>query len=328
MTQHEGKTDRQARLVKIEHLICQNRKTGLSIAEMAKITGMSGRTIRRDLDALQNEFKMPIWERRDSAGIRFGVDEGYVLPPVDFTLPEAMALFMSARLMLSYAQRYDPNIASVFIKLNSIVTPPLKTQIEKTLEWMSKLPPNEKIVRALAVLSEGWVSRRQVKIRYHSLSSQEARERIIDPYFIQPMAPSHSTYVIAYCHTEKTVRTFKLERIKEIQLGSENYSIPAAFDANEYLSSGWGIVVGKGTTAIKLKFNQETARLAEETIWHPTQSVKKLQDGSIEVSLKVIISDELISWILGWGPQVEVLNPSELRQAIITRATATAKIYN
>ncbi len=325
MPQHEGKTDRQARLVKIEHLICQNRKSGLTLDEMARITGMSGRTVRRDLEALQNEFKMPVSEHRSPSGIRFGVEEGYVLPPVDFTLPEAMALFMSARLMLSYAYRYDPNIASVFIKLNSIVKPPLKDQIEKTLLWMSKLPPNEKILRTLAVLSEGWVARRQVKIMYHSLSSKEAKERIIDPYFIQPMAPSHSTYAIAYCHKEKKVLTFKVERIKEIQLMGESYSIPEDFDANEYLSSGFGIVAEKGSAAIKLKFDKEIARLAEETVWHPTQTVKKLQDGSAEVSLKVSVSDELISWIMGWGQYLEVLEPKTLRNEVIKR---TREILN
>ena len=325
MTQHEGKTDRQARLVKIEHLICQNRKTGLTIDEMARTTGMSGRTVRRDLEALQNEFKMPISEHRSSNGIRFGVEDGYVLPPVDFTLPEAMALFMSARLMLSYAHRYDPNIASVFIKLNSIVKPPLKTQIEKTLEWMSKLPPNEKILRTLSILSEGWVARRQIRIMYHSLSSKEAKERIIDPYFIQPMAPSHSTYAIAYCHKEKKVLTFKVERINEIQLMSESYSIPEDFDANEYLASGWGIVVEKGSTLVKLRFEKEIARLAEETIWHPSQVVKKLQDGSVEVSLKVTVSDELISWIMGWGQYLEVLEPKTLRLEVINR---TKEILN
>ena len=61
-----GKTDRTARLLKVEHLLYQNPK-GLMIEEIARLCGVSKRTTYRDLKALESELSVPIWEEGVSA---------------------------------------------------------------------------------------------------------------------------------------------------------------------------------------------------------------------------------------------------------------------
>lgn len=121
-----AKTDRTARLLKVEHILYQNPK-GLMIEEIARLCDVSKRTTYRDLIALESELGVPIWEE----GSKRGIVEGHFLPPVQFTLPEALNIFLAARLMLNYAHRYGPNMASTFIKLSSVVPPPLREQIQK-----------------------------------------------------------------------------------------------------------------------------------------------------------------------------------------------------
>ena len=65
----------------------------------------------------------------------------------------------------------------------------------------------------------------------------------------------------------------------------------------------------------------------EETIWHPSQVLEKQADGSVIVMLKVFYTYELVTWILGWGEKVEVLEPAELRQEVLQTAKATVRIY-
>jgi len=173
-----GKTDRTARLLKVEHLLYQNPK-GLTIEEIARLCDVSKRTTYRDLIALESELEVPIWEE----GRKRGIMEGHFLPPVHFTLPEALNIFLAARLMLNYAHRYDPNMASIFLKLSSIVSPLLKEQIQKTMVWMQKQPRNEQYLGILAALAEAWLSQRRVKISYRALAREKATERVIEPYF-------------------------------------------------------------------------------------------------------------------------------------------------
>jgi len=318
-----GKTDRTARLVKVEHILYQNRQ-GLKPEEIARLCDVCVRTTYRDLVALESELGVPIWEE----GGKRGIVEGYFLPPIHFSLSEAMTIFLAARLMLSYAHRYDPNIASTFLKLNSVVPPPLKDQIQKTMDWLQKQRTDERYVRILETLAEAWVNQRTVRIWYQALGDEQATERCIDPYFIQPAAAWHSSYVIAHCHRADSIRTFKIERIEAAELASEIYTTPSNFDANEFFGSSWGIVVEGEVKTIRLRFDPEIARIMEETIWHPSQMLEKQSDGSVIMTLKVTDTVELYSWILGWGEKVEVLEPAELRKEIIETARAILDTYH
>jgi len=316
------KTDRTARLVKVVFLLGQN-PNGLTVQEIADRCDVKKRTAYRDLDALQDIMGIPIGEE----GSKRFIVEGYILPPIYLTLPEALNVFLTARLMLSYAHRYDPNVASIFTKLNSIVQPPLRQEIQKTLDWMRQQAYSEKYLRILSTLVEAWLSRRQVKISYWELEADKAAERIIDPYFIEPSAISHSVYVIAYCHSAIKLLRFKIERIEAIEATSVPYVIPADFDANAYFGSAWGIVVEDEVTTVRLKFTPELARIMVETKYHPSQTVETQRDGSLIMTLRVGNTVELYSWIMGWGEKVEVLEPQELRREIIRTAEAMLGVY-
>ena len=322
-----GKRERKGRIVRLLNiwlLLYQNPNFRFTAKDIAERYDVTVRTVYRDLQMLQDGMGVPISEE----GSKRGIAEGYFLPPIQFSLPEALNIFLSARLMLNYAHRYDPNIASTFFKLNSIVPSPLREQIQKTMDWMEKLPKNERYLSTLAKLAEAWVSQHRVKIAYRALEAEKATERIIEPYFIEPAAPGHSSYVIAYCHRTNEIRTFKIERIGAIEVTPEPYVIPPDFDADEFLGSSWGIAVYGEVKTIKLKIKApETIRIMEETIWHPSQVVEKKKDGSVIMTLRVTDTVELASWILGWGEKVEVLEPAELRQEIIETARGMLEVY-
>jgi predicted DNA-binding transcriptional regulator YafY len=196
------------------------------------------------------------------------------------------------------------------------------------MDWMQKLPKDEKHLRILATVAEAWVSQRQLKITYRPLVAQKAMERVIEPYYIEPAAPGHASYVIGYCHLKDSIRTFKIERIEAAELTDEPYVIPPDFDANEYLGSSWGIVVEEEVKTIRLRIEDpEIMRIMSETVWHPSQVLEKQKDGSMIMTLKVTDTYELLSWILGWGEKVEVLEPPEIRQAVIETAEAVLDAY-
>ncbi|MBI2831938.1 MAG: WYL domain-containing protein [Chloroflexi bacterium] len=176
-------------------------------------------------------------------------------------------------------------------------------------------------------MAAAWVSRHCVRITYRALDADKANERIVDPYFIEPAAAGHSSYVVAYCHRAREVRTFKVERIEDIQETSETYVIPPDFDANTYFKPAWGITVEGEVATVRLKFVHELARLMEETVWHPSQILEKQSDGSVIMTLKVFDTREFCSWILGWGEKVEVLEPDSLKRAVAETAVAMLGVY-
>jgi len=318
----ENKRDRLARLSKVEHMLYQC-PSGLTIDDIAQKCDVHPRTSRRDLEALE-AIGVPIWENKS----RRGIEPGYFLPPISFTLPEAMTIFMAARLLLAYSNTYNPNIYSTFVKLNSAVPPPLRDQVAMTISWMQKLDKDDHFLRIMNTLAHAWINGRKVKIWYQALGRAEAKERVIEPYFIQPAALERANYVIAYCNHTKKMLTFKAERITDIVLLDENYSIPADFDANKHFGSAWGIAVYGKPEIIKIRFNKVVSRIARETRWHPSQVVEMQPGGSAIVTFKLPITDEFIAFVMWWGEKAEVLQPKSLRKEITKIAQQMVKYYD
>ena len=317
----ENKRDRLARLNRVEHLLYQC-PAGLPINKIAEKCGVHPRTTRRDLEALE-ETGIPIFEQ----GTLRGIAEGYFLPPISFTLPEAMAIFMAARLLLAYSNTYNPSIDSTFVKLNSAVPPPLRDQVAKTLAWMQKQTKNDRLRRVMDTLANAWINGRKVSIRYQTLGRAKATDRVIEPYFIQPAALERANYVIAYCNHAQKLLTFKIERITDIELLEERYAIPADFDANKHFGTAWGISVYGDMVDAVLKFKGELATVAAETRWHPSQVNEAQDDGSVIAKFRIQVSHPFIGFILSWGPAVEVISPKSLRDDVAAEAKAVCNIY-
>ena len=89
----------------VVQILRANGTRGVTPAEIARRTGMAKRTVYRDLNAIGGELGIPVW----SEGGRWGVDAEAFLPPLRLTLSEAMAIFLSARLLARYMDKHDPD---------------------------------------------------------------------------------------------------------------------------------------------------------------------------------------------------------------------------
>jgi predicted DNA-binding transcriptional regulator YafY len=318
------KRDRTARLLKEQILLYQHPQ-GLDVKEIASKCYVSKRTIYRDFEALESKLGVPIWEQ----GSNRGITEGYFLPPIKFTLQEAIIIFLAARLLDNYVYLYNPNFTSTFMKLNTIVPLPLKNQIDNMLECFNGKPHSETNFKNFNILVQAWLSQHQVKMCYQEPEDDHPIERVIDPYYIEISVIGGALFVLAFCHLKNTIRAFNFERIAgEIKLLSEIFETPVDFNAVEYLGSSWGINFDSKMEIVKLRFSHNIDALTMINRFHPFQSIETLNDGSTILTLKVRDSINFLYLIMGLGTKVEVLEPKELRQQIYCEAQSLVKIYS
>ncbi|OGO24081.1 MAG: hypothetical protein A2144_07330 [Chloroflexi bacterium RBG_16_50_9] len=314
---------RSIRLAQLQHLLHKNPK-GLTSKDLAKLCDVCVRTIQRDLLDLQSNLNVPITQDSD----RYGILGSYTLPPIFFSLYEAMALFLTARLTLRQTDENNPHIKQALVKMSTVLPSPVSEWLKSSIETMSrkKIDPNFlKIFESVAV---AWITQRQLKIRYSSLESDRVKEWLLDPYFVEMTGVGYSLYVIGHAIREgkEGIITFKLNRIESAEVLETNFEIPPGFDIEKLLSSSWGIMWGEDTE-IKLRFSSSVTRRVKESVWHPSQVITDLSEGGCIVAFHAGSLLEVTPWIRSWGPDVEVLEPESLRNEFKTWAGQLFKIY-
>jgi predicted DNA-binding transcriptional regulator YafY/transcription elongation factor Elf1 len=321
-----SKRDRTARLLYLQILLWHHSQ-GIDVKEIARSCTTSVRTTYRDLVALESELKVPIWQE----GSKRGLVEGHFLPPVAFRQEEAINIFIASRLMQNYSYLYNPSVVSTFTKLSSILPAELREETRKTIENIEKQTRDERKVNNLNKVTQAWISKHMVKMRYQTPLDNEIKERIIELYFLEPMLLSHSIYVIAYCHLKRSVFVFKLDYIDgEVEILPDTYIIPSDFHATDYITSPWDTFDNDASVelvTIKLHFISGYNKKLFDTIWHPSQTVERQSDGSVVMTLKAHPSNHFIAWYIGLTGRVEILEPEILRNKVLDKAKLLMDIH-
>jgi predicted DNA-binding transcriptional regulator YafY len=312
---------RSVRLNKLQELL-RSRKGGFTTAELAGLTGVSVRSIQRDILVLETESGLPLGEDHG----RYFILAPERLRPMDLNLQEARALLLATRLFLRYSDEGDPYAASALRQLAEVMPDTVKEQVRAAAESLGRRPLNADFSRHLSIITDAWARQRSVRMSYRSARRSRTREVIIDPYFLEPSAAGYATYLIGFSHTHRSVRTFKIERIVSAEMLPRHFDVPPELSLDGLLASAWGIIWGEGHI-VKLRFSPDVAWRARESRWHPTQTIDELDDGGCILTLTVASLMEVGRWVRSWGDGVEVLEPEELRDELRREAVRLARQY-
>jgi len=103
--------------------------------------------------------------------------------------------------------------------------------------------------------------------------------------------------------------------------------IPDGFNLDDYIASGELDFAIGGSITLKAKIsNQVTIHLQERPL-HEDQTLTKCDDGAYILESTTQNTNELRWWLLGFGDQLEVLEPAELRDNFRTIVQNMAKAY-
>lgn len=313
-----------ARLQKIVHLLYRS-PAGLTTQELARHCAVTMRTIQRDLHDLE-QAGVPLWEGEDA---RYGVTAGYYLPPVHFTLEEASALYLAARLLARYSDEHNPVVVQALAKLAGALPETISGHIHHTIHALGYRPDNAAQAEVLRLISLGWATGRKVRIWYQSATSENVHEYLFSPYFLEPSSAGLSTYAIGYSSWFDQVYTFKVERICAARLTEETFELPEGFDGAALLQNAWGVMYGPAgeEEEVVLRFGPDVTRRVHESVWHPSQRLEGCADGGCILTVHVAHPVEMKPWIRGWGPACEVLAPGWLRTEVAAEMSAAAERY-
>jgi len=300
-----------------------------TIDGLAEQTGVTTRTIRRDLEALQ-EAGFPLFDETHD-GKKYWTLEQKAFKRLDdtaFTLAELSALYFSRTLVECLSgTAFERDVRSAFDKLAAALTPGMRQFLDRMpLVMQAKAEPGahaaEPRTKEVAQLIEATLQNRRVSMRYHSFSSNREKTYLLEPYRL--LFGQGGLYVIGFVPEYGELRTFAVDRIAQVSLTEERFE-PLELPDDTFAHS---LGVNQGTPErIEISFAPRIARYVRERVWHPSQQFTDREDGSLLLTLNVVNDWALKSWILGFGPLATVVSPSALQAEIVGELEATHKNY-
>lgn len=180
---------------------------GVSADRLAREFEVSVRTIKRDLDALENSGA-PIWSRPGPGG-GYGLVRGGALPPVTLSAAQAVAL-MAAASAASDAPYAD--LASAGIKkIVDVLDPRTRAHADALADriWVNASPAPSRAVRS--ALEEAMSEQRVARIRYTSAEGATTT-RDVEPVLFA--ATNGRWYLVGWCRLRDAMRWFAVSRIE------------------------------------------------------------------------------------------------------------------
>ena len=310
------------------------RTAGATIDDLARTSGVTTRTIRRDLQALE-EAGFPIFDdRTQDDGRTHWVMNGQAFKGLaaGLTLAELSALYFSRTLVASLAGTpFKDDVESAFSKLATVLTPHMRQFLDQLPRAIATKPDpmrrlasdDEKQERVLTRALEATLHQRQATLVYHSKASERTKAYHVHPYRLA--YAQGGLYLLAYVPEYKEVRTFALERVEDMALLEEHYT-PIEELPDEAFPNSLGVHSGP-PEHVEIEFDQSVADYVKARAWHQSQKIAERDDGGLQLSLDVCLDRALTSWILSFGPFARVVTPDALRSEIARSLADASAIY-
>lgn len=297
------------------------RGAGVTIDELARHTNVTTRTIRRDLQALE-EAGFPVYDDRahDDGRTRWLINgQAFRGLGAGLTLSELCALYFSRTLLESLAGTpFRDELERAFEKLGGTLTPHMRQFLDRLPEVIASKPdPHRRLAgdaqsAVVARALEATLHHRQITFSYYSRSSERTKTYLAHPYRLA--YAQGGLYLLAYVPEYTEVRTFAADRIQEITLLEERF-VPIEDLPDAAFPHSLGVHSGP-PARVEIEFDAAVADYVKGREWHASQVWQDRPGGGVAMTLDVCLDQALRSWILSFGPFARVTAPDALAHEI------------
>lgn len=291
--------------------------------DLAESFETSKRTIYRDMLAL-GEAGVPVVS---IPGRGYSLVEGYFLPPLSFTADEATILLLGSDVMAqSFDMQYRAAAESAGRKIGGVLPERLREDVRalrKRITFIQRdvnTKPDE--AERLLTLRRAMLESRQIRFDYYARShadgAQTPTARTVHPYALAHVGAFW--YLTAWDTERRDIRRFRLARMEDLAMLDETFIRPAHVPMmRRELPLNERIVA-------RVLLDHEVARWAREEPSFFRVAEEMTGDGLL-VTLHYRDEKDILTWLLGWGSHLRVLEPESLRQRVAAEAAAMLRHY-
>ena len=296
------------RLIGILSILLQEEKT--TAPELAKRFEVSRRTINRDIEDLC-KAGIPIRTMQGTGG-GISIMDGYRMDRTILTSKDMRMILAGLRSLdsVSGSSYYGQLMEKIRTGSSEFISGRDSMLIDLSSWYKETLAPK------IESIQEAIDNRNLLDFKYYAPSGESVRT--IEPYYL--VFQWSSWYVWGWCLSRRDFRLFKLNRMDGLSDTRETFicrEVPMPDLSNEKIFPGGIPVKALFTPDVKW-------RLVEE---FGSECFTEMDDGRLLFSADYTNKENLVTWILTFGGNAEVLEPPEVRRAIRKAAEETLKNY-
>jgi len=301
------------------------RQPNQNAAQLAQALDVSVRTVQRYITML-DEIGIPIYAERGPYG-GYALVRGYKMPPLIFTPEEAVAVYLGTSLLEEvWGRLYQEGARGALAKLDNVLPDEQRREVAWARQAVLAIGTNwadpNLSAPYLERLRDAIRERRRVGMRYRGRSQRDAAPRDVDVYKL--VSRWGSQYCIGYCHQRQSVRTFRLDRIFDLEVLDQTFVEPPDFNLQEYLATD---PFFQPTVRARLRFGPESSLVALNNRAH-WESLEQQADGTVVVTFAAPDLEAAAGMVLRIGFPAVIVEPEGLRELVRQQARAIAAHFD
>jgi proteasome accessory factor B len=294
-------------------------------ATLAVELEVSSKSIHRDIEFMRDRLELPVAYDPSRFGFHY-TSEVNAFPSVQISEGELFALIVAEKALEQYrGTSFERPLISAIKKLQRSLPDTISFNLAEWQQTISFRTSAEQILNLdiFKQVANAASQRKQLRIAYRKPGTDKPEERLVDPYHLGNI--NGEWFLFAYDHLREDIRTFAPIRIVSLEPTGKTFERPADFSPAKMLHGSFGVLSGKGEHDVVIRFEKAVADYIQEKRWHPSQEIKHLKDGGLELRLKLSSLNEIQRWVLGWGGSAKVIAPTELKESVRAAAQAILK---
>lgn len=292
---------------------------------------ISESTIEKDLWAMRNEgdlgFYAPIAYSKTHKGYYYE-DPEYTINDINISDDDRDALHFAADTLNQFRdiplfRAYRSAIDKLVAKLR-VNRDPNDRSTDKFIHFEDA--PEVAGLEHLEPLVDAIKNNAVVLLEYGKFTDASIENHLLHPYLLKEYR--NRWYLIGYHPEKEMFKTFALDRMHSISLQGDHFETRYDFNPDQFFKHSIGITqLDTEPVEVVLYCEPLQAKYFQSRPLHKSQQMTFSDDGSAELRMLVIVSFELISEILSYGPSVRVLAPEDLKQRVIEAHTEALNHY-
>lgn len=317
------------RIYKLHNLL-QNRRF-ITRKELQSTLEIARATLTRDIEFLRSQLNTPVIYDPDLRGYRLDKQASSIgmheLPGLWFNESEINALLAIEGLLESIQPGLlGPHIAPLKKRMEQLLgkSSHAPNEIRKRILLLPATPRRLKLEHFEACAT-ATLARKRMRMEHYDRGLDLVASRDVSPQRL--VRYKENWYLDTWCHLRNGIRTFSVDAIRGARILEQHAQEVPDEELDAVLAAGYGIYAGRDVQWAVLKFSPWQARWTAHETWHVDQKSRFEPDGSYVLEIPYSGDGELVMDILKYGPDIEVLEPKELRQAIADRLNKAAERY-